>query len=174
MTEMTMTTEAQETKFFAGIVGARSRCSYDDEKFVRNLVWKLKKKHGFALTIVSGGCYGGPDLFAKQYARGYDVDYLEHPVQGGPRGKWEYRKAAYARNTLVARDSRDVLFALVQVPRKGGTEDTVTKYQDHIIDGDTRRKLYLVFPDFSTELWTPEVRKSSEWEIWNGNVSRRA
>lgn len=151
-------------RVYIGIIGARMRSRLCDEQLIRKLVKRLHDIHGAALTIVSGGCKTGPDRFAKDAALDYGVDYLEHPVDGRPKNKHEFRKAAYARNTLVARDSKHSLYAFVQVPRKGGTEDTVTKYQDLIISGE-QRKLYLNFPDMSSELWVPEVKIRSSWVV---------
>jgi hypothetical protein len=172
-----MLADSQTTEIFVGIVGARSRCSPQDERFVWDLVNRLKMKYGERLNIVSGGCKAGADAFAKGACRAFGISkYIEHPVEGNPKNKWEFRKEAYARNTLVARDSLDAMFALVQTLRKGGTEDTVTKYQNLIIEEEKsdklRRRLYTVFPDMSVELWTQHPKELSKWTITDGTVSQ--
>ena len=51
--------------------------------------------------------------------------YIGAIASGSPY--FSYAKANYERNTLIARDS-DVLIAVVAPDRKGGTEDTIKKW----------------------------------------------
>lgn len=156
-----------------GIVGSRVRSTLKDIKFVFELVERLKKKYGDNLIIVSGACQQGADKFAKEACKFFNVDIVEHPVDTSTpiKNKWDYTKRAYERNSLVARDALHSLFALVLDRRKGGTEDTVTKYSEFIVAGEPRN-LYLVYEDFSIEKWRPTVETLSSWNICQGNVQK--
>lgn len=167
-----MTKDLQGSQINVGIVGSRMRTNPQTAKFINELVLKLKASYGEKLCIVSGGCYG-PDKFAEDAARTQNVKTIIHPVdQSTPiKNKWEFRKRAFARNSLIARDSTHSLFAFVWRGRKGGTEDTVTKYSEYIVSGEPR-KLYIIHEDFSVDIWRPETEIRSKWEICQGNVSR--
>ena len=57
-----------------GIVGSRT---YEDKRKIRDMVYKLKKKFGDDLTIVSGGCKDGADKYARKYALELGCKYVE-------------------------------------------------------------------------------------------------
>lgn len=85
---------------------------------------------GRTVIVVSGGCPRGADRFAEQAAHVLGLEMLIHPVvklgDAPVAHKGDFRRRAFERNGLIARDS-DVLFALVSPCRTGGTEDTVSK-----------------------------------------------
>jgi len=107
-----------------GIVGSRKRT---DRQSVIDFVGTLNKSD----TIISGGC-SGPDLWAEQAARDAGIDVLiflpKLPPKGSPQ--YEFTKAFYARNQLIAENS-DVIHAFTAHDRKGGTENTI-KYAQKI------------------------------------------
>lgn len=114
-----------------GIIGSRRRNTDEDYKAVYN---EFKKWYNEGDKICSGGCKKGGDRFAEIIARkiglteengGLILHLPKKPPQGSPR--WEYTKANYERNDLIARDS-DVLIACVALDRTGGTEDTIRKF----------------------------------------------
>ena len=117
-----------------GIVGSRRRNNPRDYKVVRNKLLSLILSEGLdfkKVTLISGGCPEGADKFAEKIARDYGMKIKIHypdksKIVTGQR--WEWTKINYERNTLIARDS-DTLIACVASDRKGGTEDTIKKYQ---------------------------------------------
>jgi len=119
-----------------GIVGSRSRNAPQDKKQLENvlidLIDKAKKKN-VQLHLVSGGCRKGADKFAEELAKEYELGITIHYPELD-RGtfdtipKWEYARACYNRNTLIARDS-DMLIA-VWDKVSGGTVDTIKKMKD--------------------------------------------
>ena len=58
------------------IVGSRK---YTNKQRIKEFIFKLKKRHGDEVTIVSGGCKDGADKYAKKYALELDVQYEEYP-----------------------------------------------------------------------------------------------
>lgn len=84
------------------------------------------------VVLVSGGCPKGGDAFAEDAAKVFGIPIDIFPVQekgdSSILSKHEFREKAYARNTLIAKHC-DVLYALVEPGRKGGTEDTIKKAQ---------------------------------------------
>ena len=101
-----------------GIVGSRRRQDYWN-------VWEFVETLPHDTVIVSGGCKG-PDKWAIDHAKIKGYKIVEHlpvlPKSGSSR--WEFTKAYYARNKLIAEDV-DVLYAFVAPNRKGGTENTI-------------------------------------------------
>ena len=101
-----------------GIVGSRR---WENQEAVEELVNVLPLN----CTIVSGGS-GGVDSWAAAAARGRDMDVIEYlpalPPDGSP--PWEFTKAYYTRNRLIA-ENVDVLYAFVAEDRRGGTENTI-------------------------------------------------
>lgn len=95
----------------------------------------LRLGHRFlgGVTIVSGGCPKGGDRFARILAERWQVPLVEHLPDKTAfldlEEPWRSIKQNYARNTLVARDSRDALVACVAPDRTGGTEDTIKKWK---------------------------------------------
>lgn len=116
-----------------GIVGSRRRDADVDYLLVSRAFGGV---YGKGDRIVSGGCRKGGDRFAELIADRFNIPITIHrPDQGeldlallvqNPRAA--YAKINYARNTLVARDA-DVLIACVAPDRRGGTEDTIRKFE---------------------------------------------
>jgi len=113
-----------------GIVGSRRRDTTTDFKAVWNAYDEIVQRSKIDYhTIVSGGAYKGADRFAVDIARdqgGKMITYFPygHNVE-------DY----YARNTLIAQES-DILIACVNRDRRGGTENTVTKFHLYHPDGE--------------------------------------
>jgi len=101
-----------------GIIGSRRRA---DKQTVIDFIKTLKEGD----TVVSGGC-AGPDAWAENAAKSAGVEVLiflpNLPPKGSPR--YEFTKAFYARNKLIAENS-DIIHAFVAPDRKGGTENTI-------------------------------------------------
>jgi hypothetical protein len=112
-----------------GIIGSRERNSRRDKILVFDTVCELIKTHNFSgLHLVSGGCSEGGDFFAEEAAKYFGVSMTIHYPQKLPKPK-DYSETVdrfYKRNDKVAEDS-DVIYALVSVKRKGGTEYTINK-----------------------------------------------
>ena len=64
------------TKIKIGIVGSRS---YTNKKKIKDLIFKIKEKHGEMEEIVSGGQREGVDGFAKKFTLEFDMNYVEFP-----------------------------------------------------------------------------------------------
>jgi len=140
-----------------GIVGSRRRCSLTDRKIVFNLVEKIVVNNPHRdVVIVSGACRLGADNFAAEASRIYKLKLVEYPVVPGTYGeRWEFAKAAFARNKSIAENS-DVGFALVHQDRKGGTENTIHHYHD------LKKKIYLVDESGRTYLSSIEEKNFSD------------
>lgn len=112
-----------------GIVGSRRRNSYNDQKMILKLVSMLVSLNpSREVVLVSGGCPKGADNFAAAASRIHRVPIKEWLPIGGPfNSKWEFAKAAFARNEQIAADS-SVGFAQVAADRTGGTENTIGHY----------------------------------------------
>lgn len=107
-----------------GIVGSRSRNTPEDKALVKSLISKQIKF--FELHLVSGGCRTGADRFAEDIAVELDLDITIHRPDVEPGcTKWEYARACFERNTLIAEDS-DVIIACWDVISRG-TKDTIDK-----------------------------------------------
>jgi len=116
-----------------GIIGTRRRDSQADLAAVYVEVEKLQCLFEID-RIVSGGCPQGGDRFAELIAECYGLPITIH------RPQWDLygRAAGFHRNTNIAWEA-DVLLAVVAKDRRGGTEDTIRKFQKQ---GKTR--LFLV------------------------------
>lgn len=148
---MSQQLQVSRTEHVVGIVGARERSRRVDEMYVHGLVLRLQRTHAERLVIVSGGCKTGADRFAKDYALAHGITYREHPVDGEMIEQVGFMFAVYSRNTLVARDSLDALYALVKSSRRGGTEDTIKKYRAMTKSAHEPRRLFIIHPDFHFE-----------------------
>lgn len=126
-----------DQRLYVGIVGSRRRDS--DADFMTTLGAYARVATlafgcwGDDVTIVSGACLEGADRFAVVIAKHFHTRLVEHPPdrtthQGLPQ-PLRATKQNHDRNTLIARDSRDVLIACVAPDRTGGTEDTITKWK---------------------------------------------
>ena len=107
-----------------GIIGTRRRTSKGDFAAVYNAFCNIYKSDNLDM-IVSGGCPKGGDNFAYQIAMNDGISILIH----FPNWKKYNRGAGFVRNTTIARNS-DILIACVASDRKGGTEDTISKFLD--------------------------------------------
>lgn len=116
-----------------GIVGSRRRDGKADFMAVRKAFIELLEEYrGRKIVIVSGECKTGGDKFARWLRDEFGMAYIGHPpdesdMDPKKNRRFEYARVAYARNTLIARDS-DILIACVASDRTGGTEDTVRKF----------------------------------------------
>ena len=140
-----------------GIVGTRSRDTYEDQyrvfEALHELLYKLGYTADMPFTLVSGGCPKGGDRFAQVYAQadGLPVVVLDegascvtgamniHPALWDKHGK----SAGFVRNTYIARDA-DYLIACVAPNRKGGTEDTIKKFSAKWSEEELKNRLILV------------------------------
>jgi len=105
-------------------IGSRRKSSDVDRQIVRRIIEKSVEKYG-DVTVVSGACPKGADLFAAQAAREMGIKLFEFPVPKGMRGDMSaFVMGAFARNRTIVENS-DVVFALVHPDRTGGTENTV-------------------------------------------------
>jgi len=104
-----------------GIVGSRRRYSREDYILIKD---KFLKYYEDGDIIVSGGCKTGADRFAETIARDLGITIIIHHADWKNNGK----TAGFIRNTKIAEDS-DILLACVSEDRKGGTEDTIKKYE---------------------------------------------
>lgn len=84
------------------------------------------------IFIVSGGCSKGADRFAEDAVKilgDPDVQMLIFPAvlpgESAPKSRWEFAQRAYARNRLVAQNSKGGIFCLTHQDRTGGTENTI-------------------------------------------------
>lgn len=122
------------------IVGSRRRSSDRDRQIVRDIISSALRRYG-DVTVVSGACPKGADLFAAQAAREMGVRLLEFPVPRGMRGdRSTFTMGAFTRNRTIVENS-DVVFALVHPDRTGGTENTVGHALDlgvpvFLVDGE--------------------------------------
>lgn len=145
----------EDTLFYVGIIGSRRRNTDADLIAVYRafLDTTMSVPHE-RIVIVSGGCPQGGDLFAEKIALLIGLPFLAFKsnvqVAGDPENeehghmrihlpddqlfadvsdRWRKTKQNYARNRLIAEDSRDALIACVAADRKGGTEDTIKHYK---------------------------------------------
>lgn len=104
-----------------GIVGSRRRDSQEDYDIVEKTFLAVYEKGDI---IVSGGCSSGADKFAEMIADKYHIPKRIYEAD------WERfgRGAGFMRNTDIAKIS-NILIACVADDRKGGTEDTIRKFQ---------------------------------------------
>jgi hypothetical protein len=133
---------------YVGIIGSRRRDEAETYFAIRAALMTVYVPE--RTVIISGGCPKGGDRFAEMIAAELGMprqvlrsDVPDKSVEGrrimihmpdlaafasvSPR--WRSTRANYARNGLIARDSRDHLIASVAADRAGGTEDTIKKYE---------------------------------------------
>lgn len=115
-----------------GIVGSRRRNTDEDKQKVRETLLTFLSTYPYlGITLISGGCPLGADRFAEELAEELNIPITIHyPNKSNLKSnsKWAWAEINYARNTLIAQDS-DILIACVAEDRKGGTEDTIKKFQ---------------------------------------------
>jgi predicted Rossmann fold nucleotide-binding protein DprA/Smf involved in DNA uptake len=128
-----------------GIVGSRRRNTLRDRELVYECIKSaVRNNPNREIVVVSGACKQGADAFAAEACRVLGVRIKEFPVIGEFKSKWEFAKEAFARNRLIAEDS-EMGFALCHDDRKGGTEDTVSHYQEF------KKPIFLVRADGTIE-----------------------
>lgn len=119
---------------YVGIVGSRRRdASTDYDKTLIAFAKIFDRLRGdIEVMIVSGGCPQGGDRFAEliadKFALRKIIHYPDRNAYPGTPMPFRATKQNYARNTLIAADSKDHLIACVAADRTGGTEDTIKKY----------------------------------------------
>jgi hypothetical protein len=121
-----------------GIIGSRRRNTEQDKTLIEKELLKLLDKNK-DITICSGGCPTGGDLFAEQLASKY---YLKKKIY---IAEWHHygQAAGFIRNTYIAEDS-DILIACVAEDRRGGTEDTIKKFKKFHPNWESEESLILV------------------------------
>jgi hypothetical protein len=105
---------------YIGIVGSRRRNTQADFEIVEKEFFEIYTEGDW---IISGGCPKGADNFAEQIAKKYGIPILIFPANWKKFG----RRAGFVRNTDIAKISTK-LIAEVAEDRKGGTEDTISKF----------------------------------------------
>ena len=105
-----------------GIVGSRRRDTDFDREIVVDKFIEIYSKGDF---IISGGCPQGGDRFAEYIAKVEGIPILIFYPKTTSSGWKKFKE----RNTLVAKFSTKALIACVASDRKGGTEDTIKKYE---------------------------------------------
>lgn len=129
-----------DTKLYVGVIGTRRRDTDADHRATQDAFLKilstaagLQWRARGGIVIVSGGCPQGGDRFAEMIAEEYRLELILHRPDKKAyldvQERWRSTRQNYARNELVARDSRDVLIACVSPDRTGGTEDTIKRYR---------------------------------------------
>jgi phosphoserine phosphatase len=111
-----------------GIIGSRQ---YENKRKIKEMIFKLKRKFGDDLTIVSGGCQYGADRYARKFALELDCKYLEFNPAHTQRNLYSamrdsyynkpyHPKYFYQRNSMLA-NFVDYLIAFIpyNVPAKG-------------------------------------------------------
>jgi hypothetical protein len=106
-----------------GIIGSRRRNSQSDKILIEQVLLKIMQDDK-DITVCSGGCPKGGDLFAEQLAVKYRLPMILHRADWNGKG----RTAGFIRNTLIA-ESSDILIACASTDRTGGTEDTIKKFK---------------------------------------------
>ena len=118
-----------------GIVGTRRRSTMGDYYAVAHALkdWlcQVPEISNNYTRLVSGGCHKGADCFVPRLTKEFR---LNKPIIHKPQYHLYGDNATFVRNTLVAKDS-DILIACVAPDRKGGTENTITKFQEFHPEG---------------------------------------
>ena len=104
-----------------GIIGTRRRDSRRDFRIVQKKFLEIYEEEDM---IISGGCPKGGDQFAYELAKKHGIPILIYFPDWESFGK----AAGFARNSTIAMESM-VLIACVADDRKGGTEDTIKKFE---------------------------------------------
>jgi hypothetical protein len=104
-----------------GIVGSRRRNTQQDYEATLRA---FKEIFEAGDRVVSGGCPRGGDNFAEVIAKKLGLTITIHYPDWDGVG----RSAGFLRNTKIAEDA-DILIAVVAQDRRGGTEDTIRKFE---------------------------------------------
>lgn len=102
------------------IIGSRRRNTSKDKTATYQAFLRIYEDGD---EIVSGGCPQGGDAFAEWIAKVEEVPIKIHYARWKKHGK----AAGFLRNKDIATDA-NILIACVALDRKGGTEDTITKF----------------------------------------------
>ncbi len=113
------------------IIGSRRRNEPEDCLQVAEALAKIYEEGDL---LVSGGCPTGGDRFAEDLSAMYNIWMVVWPAKWTVDGHFR-RWAGFERNTTIARNG-DVLIACVAPDRKGGTEDTITKFKKFYPEGE--------------------------------------
>ena len=116
-----------------GIVGARV---WTDKIKIKEFIFKLKKRYGDDVTIVSGGCKDGADRYAKKYALEFGMRYEEYPPFHHPYNlhcvlpescynKAYHVKYYFVRNKQIAENSDVVVGFIPDGHTSNGTMSTL-------------------------------------------------
>ena len=119
-----------------GIIGTRRRDDSSTLSLIGEKFFEIYEKGDW---ICSGGCEEGGDRFAEKIAKDHGIPIiifypawrdLDAPGAVIRRNKYgEYNaNAGFDRNTPIAHTS-NVIIASVASDRKGGTEDTLSKFR---------------------------------------------
>tara|TARA_R100001377_G_C3090498_1_gene75677 strand:- start:47 stop:520 length:474 start_codon:yes stop_codon:yes gene_type:complete len=115
------------------IIGSRQ---YTNKRRIQEFIFKLKKKYGSGLEVVSGGQKDGADGFAKKYAIEFDIKYSEFPPAhysfnqhcvresfryGRPYATWHY----HDRNKHLIEYSDVVVAFTIKEEISNGTESAL-------------------------------------------------
>jgi len=122
-----------------GIVGTRRRDFFKDYETVEKEFFKIYKEGDW---ICSGGAKAGADRFAELIAKKNGIPILIFY----PNWRKYKRGAGIIRNTPIAEYS-NILIACVAEDRKGGTEDTITKFKEFHPHGEVRL-VWLLFQEW--------------------------
>ena len=106
------------------IIGSRRRDTHSDFVKVHNCFVAIYSEGDM---IVSGGCKKGGDRFAEILIKEFKTPKKIFEAKWRKDGKYN-RYAGFERNTLVAKFGDEVI-ACVAPDRRGGTEDTIRKFE---------------------------------------------
>jgi hypothetical protein len=120
-------------KIKVGIVGSRV---YTNKNKVKDLIFKIKEKHGENVEIVSGGQREGVDGFAKKFALEFNMNYVEFPpshytwnmhckLPATKYNKPYYVSNYFKRNKQIAEYSDMVIAFIPDGVKSRGTMSTV-------------------------------------------------
>lgn len=111
-----------------GIVGSRRRSSLSDKNLILDYVQEQLILFSDQLSIISGGCSSGADLFAEEICSSLGLSITIHYpnkfLLDARAQKHEYVALLFKRNEKIAIDC-DILLALPTKDRTGGTENTI-------------------------------------------------
>ncbi|GAG40758.1 unnamed protein product [marine sediment metagenome] len=118
-----------------GIVGTRERNTEQDFQIVSQAFSTVVEDYAGRkgansghplddIELVSGGCPTGADRFAERIAREWQLPITIFYAGWARHGKG----AGFLRNEQIVKRA-NVLIACVAVGRKGGTEDTIRRFQ---------------------------------------------
>ncbi len=108
-------------KLKIGIVGSRKRNTIRYKNSLLELLRVNDWLNSDKVMYISGGCYIGGDKFAEEIAHQYNINILIFYANWSKYGKG----AGYKRNKLIANEC-DILIAIPNPDKDGGTEHTIS------------------------------------------------